>query len=176
VAGLHEQIKAGVTTVSPDGLTPTEQHDQVQALAQSLMAEQQQIWQTLRVELRGQGIEVLERADLSDKDRAALGEIFRARLFPLLTPLAIDPAHPFPFIPNLGFAIGLKLKRCGDGKGLIALIPMPSQVERFIQLSIFQSSSEAMTCSRTAASGSCATAISNSKRKPKTSSANSRVF
>ncbi len=134
VAGLHEQIKAGVTTVSPDGLTPTEQHDQVQAMAQALMAQQQRIWQALRGDLKGQGVEVLERAELTEADREALDKVFRARLFPLLTPLAIDPAHPFPFIPNLGFAIGLKLRRRGDGKGLNALIPMPSQVERFIQL------------------------------------------
>lgn len=134
VAGLHEQIKAGVTTVSQDGLSPLEQHDQVQTIAQQLMASQQRIWSGLRRDLAREGIAVVDRADLTAADREALRRVFEDRLFPLLTPLAIDPAHPFPFIPNLGFAIALKLRRSSDGKNLNALIPMPSQFERFVAL------------------------------------------
>src|SRR5438477_262296 len=67
-------------------------------------------------------------------DRPAVEEIFENRIFPVLTPLAIDPAHPFPFIPNLGFALALKLRRLSDGKELYALVPVPTQVDRFWEL------------------------------------------
>jgi polyphosphate kinase len=134
VAGLHEQIKAGVTTISQDGLTPSEQHDQVQAQAGLLMKQQQRIWRDLKADLASQGIVVAERADLTAADKTALRQLFDEKLFPLLTPLAIDPAHPFPFIANLGFAIAAKLRRLSDGKALRALVPMPSQVGRFVPL------------------------------------------
>ncbi len=134
VAGLHEQIKAGVATHSQDGLTPTEQHDQVQAQAARLIGEQQRIWGDLREELASEGIVVAVREDLTSADRTALRKLFDEKLFPLLTPLAIDPAHPFPFIANLGFAIAMKLRRLSDGKPLNALVPMPSQVGRFVPL------------------------------------------
>jgi polyphosphate kinase len=134
VAGLHEQIKAGVTTFSQDGLTPTEQHDRVQVQAAALIDQQQRIWMGLKAELAAEGIVVNDRAELTDEDRAALRRLFDEKLFPLLTPLAVDPAHPFPFIPNLGFAIAAKLRRIADGKALNALVPMPSQVGRFVSL------------------------------------------
>ncbi len=71
---------------------------------------------------------MLDPDELSREERARLKPLFMAEMFPLLTPLAIDPAHPFPFIPNLGFAIALKLRRKEDGRALNALIPAPSQV------------------------------------------------
>jgi polyphosphate kinase len=134
VAGLHEQVKAGVTILSLDGLTPAEQLAQVHAAASSLIERQQERWRTLRVELRRAGISVLDPEELSSEERKFLKPLFMAEVFPLLTPLAVDPAHPFPFIPNLGFAIALKLKRKGDGRALNALIPVPSQVARFIDV------------------------------------------
>ena len=136
VAGLHEQVKAGVTLVSNDGLTPSEQMTRVHAAAIALIDRQQERWRTLRVRLRGAGISVLEPEELTEDERKFLKPLFMAEVFPLLTPLAVDPAHPFPFIANLGFAIALKLKRKGDGRPLNALIPVPSQVARFIDVTL----------------------------------------
>jgi polyphosphate kinase len=134
VAGLHEQVKANVQIRSPDGLTPAEQLERVQVEAQKLMLQQERIWAHLRPELSRQGIHLLDVAELSQADRDQLRAMFIERVFPLLTPLAIDPAHPFPFIPNLGFAIALKLRNREDGKLLTALAPIPSQTERFMEL------------------------------------------
>src|SRR5262245_52596891 len=108
VAGLHEQVKAGVTTLSNDGMTPAEQMTRVHAEATQRLERQQERWRALRVNLRGDGISVLDPEELSDEERKFLKQLFMAEVFPLLTPLAVDPAHPFPFIPNLGFAIALK--------------------------------------------------------------------
>lgn len=135
VAGLHEQVKAGVSILSQDGLTPAEQLVRVHAAAADLIARQQQRWRKLRAELRQTGISVLDPEELSKSERAWLKLVFMEQVFPLLTPLAVDPAHPFPFIPNLGFAIALKLRRVSDGRVLNALIPVPSQVNRFIEVS-----------------------------------------
>ncbi len=134
VAGLHEQVKAGASITSQDGLTPAQQLDRVNAAATDLIARQQERWRILRDEMRASGIAVLHSSELTDKERQWLKPIFMAEVFPLLTPLAIDPAHPFPFIANLGFAIALKLKRKRDGRALNALIPVPSQVTRFIDV------------------------------------------
>ena len=134
VAGLMGQAKAGVRAVSADGRTPAQQLGEIQGRAQRLMAEQQQVWRELRGELRGAGIEVCEPGALSDEDRGWLGAWFMERVFPVLTPLAIDPAHPFPFIPNMGLVKVLKLKRDEDGHGMQALIPLPALIERFVRL------------------------------------------
>lgn len=134
VAGLHEQVKAGVTALSQDGLTPAEQLARVSAEALRLIQRQQAEWARLREELRDAGIAVVHQSELSESEREWLRGEFLNRIFPLLTPLAVDPAHPFPFIPNLGFALALKLRRREDGRVMNALAPAPSQVERFIEL------------------------------------------
>ena len=134
VAGLHEQVKAGVSILSQDGLTPLEQLARIHAAASDLISRQQQNWALLRKLLRAEGVNVLDTEELSEAEHAWLKPVFMAEVFPLLTPLAVDPAHPFPFIPNLGFAIALKLKRKSDGRALNALIPVPSQVARFIDV------------------------------------------
>lgn len=134
VAGLHEQVKAGVTKLSLDGLTASEQLSRVAEAAGALMRQQQAIWTELRALLREAGLHVLDANELSAEEKAWLRGEFLSRVFPLLTPLAIDPAHPFPFIPNLGFALALKLKRREDGRGMNALVPVPSHVERFVEL------------------------------------------
>jgi len=136
VAGLHEQVKAGVAILSQDGLTPAEQLTKIHAAAVELISRQQDRWRALRAELRGAGISVLDPEELTEDERAYLKPLFMAEVFPLLTPLAVDPAHPFPFIPNLGFAIALKLKRKTDARALNALIPVPSQVARFIDVTL----------------------------------------
>ncbi|RMF37814.1 MAG: RNA degradosome polyphosphate kinase, partial [Alphaproteobacteria bacterium] len=131
VAGLRNLVRSGRGRRSADGLTPAEQLAKIDADARALMAHQQKIWRGLRKEMHGAGIEVLDRAALSRADIARLEKVFLAEVFPVLTPLAIDPAHPFPFIPNRGFAIALLLRRAGDGELLDALLPVPPQVARF---------------------------------------------
>ena len=133
VAGLHEQVKAGVATLSQDGLSPAEQLEKVSAAAGALMAKQQERWQALRLELKEAGIRVLDSSELTSADLTWLRTMFLDRIFPLLTPLAVDPAHPFPFIPNLGFAIAYSLRRREDGKTMNALVPAPTQVSRFLE-------------------------------------------
>ena len=133
VAGLKGQVREGVRVLSQDGLTPEEQLTRVNAAASDLMAVQQRLWRGLREELNQEGLCVVEGQSLSEADRERLKERFLNQIFPVLTPLAIDPAHPFPFIPNLGFALALKLRRA-DGREQYALVPVPTQVARFWEL------------------------------------------
>ncbi|MGH6972633.1 MAG: RNA degradosome polyphosphate kinase, partial [Caulobacteraceae bacterium] len=134
VAGLKALVREDVRVLSQDGLSAAQQLVKVNASANALMDEQQRIWRAMREELAGAGLVLLDAKDIAAEDRGAVEEIFLSRIFPALTPLAIDPAHPFPFIPNLGFALALKLKRLSDGKELYALAPVPTQVERFWEL------------------------------------------
>ncbi len=134
VAGLKGMVNSGVTATSADGLTPGEQLDRIADLAGKLLVDQQRVWVSLHAEMRKHGISVIEPGELTAGDKAWLDVQFREQIFPVLTPLAIDPAHPFPFIPNLGFALALKLMRRRDSKALMALLPVPAQIERFIRL------------------------------------------
>ena len=134
VAGLIGQAKAGLVTTSPDGRTPAQQLTEVYARAALLMADQQRSWRQLRGLLHEAGIEVVDPAVLGDETIQWLDAWFMERVFPVLTPMAIDPAHPFPFIPNMGLVMALQLKREEDGHAMRGLIPLPGQVERFIRL------------------------------------------
>jgi polyphosphate kinase len=134
VAGLKGQVREGVRVLSQDGLTAAQQLRKVNTEANHLMADQQRIWLALRQELAAAGLRLLDAKDVTATDRPAAEAIFSASIFPVLTPLAIDPAHPFPFIPNLGFALALKLRRQSDKKELYALVPVPNQVARFWEL------------------------------------------
>ncbi len=135
VAGLVGQVREALTQRSPDGRTPAQQLAAVGERARILLAEQQRIWKELCHALDENGITVLEPAALEDEDHAWLENLFMDRVFPILTPLAIDPAHPFPFIPNMG--LGLVFRLFGDEDrrhAMSGLIMLPGQVERFIRL------------------------------------------
>lgn len=134
VAGLRELAQSGNTTPSPDGLTPAEQLKLIDAEARSLMTRQQEVFQELAKELAATDVLIMSRDDVNDADRDYLLDIFLNQVFPVLSPLAIDPAHPFPFIPNEGFALALQLERVSDKRALRALLPVPHQIDRFVSV------------------------------------------
>jgi polyphosphate kinase len=134
VAGLKGQYLAGIKTLSQDGLTPAQQLEAIRQRAGRLMSDQQVTWMGLRSRLGEEGLAVVEPADLEPGDRFWLETWFMAEVFPVLTPLAIDPAHPFPFIVNRGFGLVLELERIIDGARLQALILIPSSIDRFTRL------------------------------------------
>ncbi len=133
-AGLREQVRAGVTKTSQEGLTPAVQVEQIEELSLKLIAEQQMRWRQLKDELESENIHVLAAGDLSKKDLSDLDDFFRSHIFPVLTPLAVDPAHPFPFIPNLGFSVALDLVSKYGDEGHIGIVPLPAIVRRFSRL------------------------------------------
>jgi polyphosphate kinase len=134
VAGLHELAAAGNTTPAIDGLTPAEQLLLIDDDARALMTRQQTVWEALRREMEAAGITLESHKSVTEADLAHLDQHFMAQVFPVLSPLAIDPAHPFPFIPNTGFALALELERAKDKRPLRALLPIPQQIDRFAAL------------------------------------------
>ncbi|TNF20536.1 MAG: RNA degradosome polyphosphate kinase, partial [Rhodobacteraceae bacterium] len=134
VAGLRELENEGLTAPAADGLTPSEQLVLIREDARALMAAQQETWAALRREMEAQGIEIVDRADLDAADRKHLDGAFLRQVFPILSPLAIDPAHPFPFIPNTGYSLALELEKKSDRRRLKALLPIPHQTDRFVRL------------------------------------------
>lgn len=134
VAGLAAQIREQVTGLSQDGLTPTDQLNSVRAEASELMGEQDERWHALRGELQENRVELVNTDQLTDLDRAWLDERFHEQVLLVLTPIAIDPAHPFPFLPNRGLMIALQLVRKSDGEQMKALVQVPQQLERFTRL------------------------------------------
>lgn len=134
VAGLKGQLRAGLSKQSADGLTPAEQLEEIATLAQHLQLEQQDHWQELREELFAQNVVIHEQDDLTPDQVSYLQKLFREEIFPVLTPIAVDPAHPFPFIPNLGLALAFELKRPDSDQPLTALVRIPGNLDRFINL------------------------------------------
>ncbi len=134
VAGLIGQARAGVLERSADGLSPAQQLTEINARARKLIAAQQAAFAHVRAELATAGLVISAAAQLNASDTHFLDSYFMERVFPVLTPLAVDPAHPFPFIPNMGLVMALTLARDDDPSQMSALIPLPSQVERFVRL------------------------------------------
>jgi polyphosphate kinase len=134
VAALIGQDKAGATLTSADGRTAVQQLVDIKIRAESLLADQQRILGELLDLLRVAGVELCGANALSNDDKSWLEAWFMERVFPVVTPLAVDPAHPFPFISNFGLVLALHLVREDDGQGMRGLLPLPSQVERFIRL------------------------------------------
>ena len=134
VAGLVGQVREKLPQLSDDGLTAQEQLDRVRVLAQELMSEQDRRWIQLKEELAQNGIVISDGTDLSPHEKAWLDQRFLEQILPVVTPIAIDPAHPFPFIPNRGFIMCLELKRRKDGGRMNALLPIPQQLDRFVRL------------------------------------------
>ncbi len=134
VAGLRELANGGHNTAGVDGLTPVQQLRYIGAVARALMEHQQNVWDMLRSEMEAAGILLLTGKCLSRQDRHYLSDVFLKEVFPVLSPLAIDPAHPFPFIPNAGYSLALHMERKSDERRLRALLPVPSQIDRFVRL------------------------------------------
>ncbi|MFT3672399.1 RNA degradosome polyphosphate kinase [Aestuariivirga sp.] len=134
VAGLVGQVREQVPEISQDGLTPQEQLVLIREQAQALMIEQDVRWKHLRQELRENGIAIVDEGEITAEDTVFLNNRFLEQILPVVTPIAIDPAHPFPFILNRGFVIAVELRRKSDGNTMRALLPIPPQLERFIRL------------------------------------------
>ena len=134
LAGLKGQVANGVTQKSLDGRTPAEQLAEVTEESARLIREQEAVWVRLQGELAEAGISVVTAVDLSAEDIEWLGNYFLKQVFPVLTPLAIDPAHPFPFIANRGFSLALELEATEGVRRMRALVPLPDQVRRFTRL------------------------------------------
>lgn len=134
VAGLRELSNEGNTTPGLDGRTPAEQLVDIDLDARNLMTRQQAVFVDLHAEMAKQNIHILTQKDLNKDDIAYLEDVFLDQVFPVLSPLAIDPAHPFPFLPNEGFALALQLERPSDKRQLRSLLPVPAQIARFVAL------------------------------------------
>ena len=134
VAGLRGQQREGISLTSDDGLTPSEQLVKISDAVGRLATDQQLRWAELKKEMDAVGVVTVDPAELTEADRAWLEAHFLDSVFPILTPLAIDPAHPFPFIPNLGFSLILQLARASSGTRMTALLRIPMTIDRFIRL------------------------------------------
>ncbi|KAA3448320.1 RNA degradosome polyphosphate kinase [Mesorhizobium sp. SARCC-RB16n] len=134
VAGLAGQVREGIVLKSPDGRTPEQQLEQLLREVERLQEDQQKSLSALTVLLNKEGIESISRDALTKDERVWLEEHFQDQVFPVLTPLSIDPAHPFPFIPNLGFSMALQLRHRKNGEEMSALLRLPVALKRFIRL------------------------------------------
>ena len=134
VAGLAGQVREGIAIKSPDGRTPEQQLELLLLEVSRLQEDQQQSYSLLTGLMRKEGIEIVRATALAKDEKAWLDDHFMETIFPVLTPLSIDPAHPFPFIPNLGFSMALNLRHRKQGEEMTALLRLPVALRRFIRL------------------------------------------
>lgn len=134
VAGLKDYMRQGITKHSIDGQTPAEEIEIIDKRVASMVQDQHKCWIELREAIEKEGMAVVKKDHLSAHEREWLEAYFLENIFPVLTPIAVDPAHPFPFLPNLGLALLLQLSVDATGKEQIAIVPLPARLPRFIPL------------------------------------------
>ena len=134
VAGLKAQVATGVSSESADRMTPLAQLAAIDQEVGQLVQEQQDLMSQLIEGLEAESLHIVTEKNLSSDDHTFLGKSFQENIFPMLSPIAIDPAHPFPFIPNLGYALVLDLHHPQESRDMIALITVPASVNHFVRL------------------------------------------
>lgn len=135
VAGLKEQIKAGLSSTSPDGMSPAEQLERISERIRTLIARQHHVWaRSLRLRLANAGIRVTDWSQLDEAARMHLGSVFEERIYPVLTPLSVDPSHPFPYISNLSLNIAVAVRDPKTRVGRFARVKVPPSLPRFFPL------------------------------------------
>lgn len=134
VAGLRGQVTEGIETPSPDGATPAQQLSAIAIESDGLMMRQQATFLKLRELLRAADFAILDGTDIEPAEQEWLRDHFLTHIFPVLTPQAIDPAHPFPFIPNKGFTLLFEMRRNAGGEHMYALLMLPAMLPRFVRL------------------------------------------
>ncbi|MGH1417771.1 MAG: RNA degradosome polyphosphate kinase [Hyphomicrobiaceae bacterium] len=147
-AGIYGQIAAGVTKRSQDGLTPLQQINEINTFVANLVAQKQKLWSGISAEMADEGIGLIDFESVTKEEMAWLEDLFMTHIFPILTPIAVDPAHPFPFIPNKGLTLAVSMKRKktkkDDDDSMTGLIPIPGQLERFIRLRVSEDDTNAI--------------------------------
>ena len=141
-AGVYGQVRAGVATPSQDGLTPSQQLAEINRFVGGLVYDKQACWTALTAEMAAVGIQIVDGDTLRKEEHVWLETMFMTHIFPILTPIAVDPAHPFPFILNKGLTMAVEMQRQSDGKVMNGLIPIPGQLERFIRLRVGETSTQ----------------------------------
>jgi polyphosphate kinase len=135
VAGLKQQVEAGVTNLSYDGLTPDRQLVSISEYLRSLVKQQHHHFErVLKAKLIENGIYILDYLDLSQEQRTYLDRFFEEHIFPVLTPLAVDPSHPFPYISNLSLNLAVVVKEPDTNEELFARVKVPQVLPRFVTL------------------------------------------
>jgi polyphosphate kinase len=132
VAGLRRQVAAGVVATPPDGLTPQEQLDAIAAEVARLTELQQTCLDELMTELAPQGVRLLAVKDLTPAEWGAIDEYFESQVFPVLTPLAVDPGHPFPYISNLSLSLAVEIREPETGEMRFARVKVPRSLSRWV--------------------------------------------
>jgi polyphosphate kinase len=135
VAGIYNQIKDKVSFLSHDGLTSEKQLERIIIKTKRLLAASNEAWSNLKVDLSKEGILFVSYRDLNKSEKVRLNKIFRENIYPILTPLIIDPSHPFPFVPNKGHFLVMLLNKRNKSKKFFATILIPQNIERFINIS-----------------------------------------
>ncbi len=134
VAGLIGQVNQGIELLTADGMTPQQQLDAIYAQTDILIEKQQEIWRDLYALLQAENIRIIQPEELSSDQKAWLRDYFLNELFPILTPQALDPSHPFPFIPNLGMSMVLDFERSSDNRVIRELLMLPASIKRFVRI------------------------------------------
>ncbi len=135
VAGLKEQVHAGLASTSPDGISPDEQLRRISERVAELVVRQHRVWsRSLRPRLRRAGIRIEDWSTLDDAARLYLREVYEERLYPILTPLSVDPSHPFPYISNLSLNLAVSVRAPGTGVTRFARVKVPPSLPRFLAL------------------------------------------